>query len=362
LEKHRKGHRGFVLDLVKSRGEKSRKFAFDSVCPKDGRINVLELIIRYARHNKQPDHCHIMTLDDCIYDFQDKELSARLKKMNISLSATLYGFPAVQMKRNIVYYLKNCFSGYPSEQSIIYNLLRTGLLRQLFLPDERLANPLLYPKFRRKLHYLPDCSRLTPSSGAGDLPAKQKAGLDNNFTFLMFGTMHSYKGLDILVRAVVKGCFNPNKRVNVVLAGKMDKPSKKLQLPKNISLTVIDQYIDDGLASILFEAADCVIMPFQKGFRVSSGTFAIACNFGKPVIVNDGGVLAWRVRKYRNGYVFRSGSHHSLARAMHKMLSADHAAFGANSYKYAPYCSPDHYIGRFELGLEAALDAGQCPD
>ena len=209
--------------------------------------------------------------------------------------------------------------------------------------------------------------RILPDSAefSNDPPDCQKARLDLGWdraipTLLMFGTMHPWKGLDLLLEAL-SAKFSDVFRspLRVVLAGQQVVGKINVVLSSNVDLIEYNRYIEDAFAKQLFAAADCVVMPFVRDFEWSSGTFSLACASGKFVILPNNGVLGWRARNLRNGYVYQAGNSASLAKAIARFVE-DYPKLTfpiEGSMKYAAECTPSRYVERLDRIISESLDS-----
>lgn len=108
----------------------------------------------------------------------------------------------------------------------------------------------------------------------------------NDFVFLFFGMIKSYKGVDKLLETFGE-ILQENKRAHLIIAG--DVTNKQFantirtynkKYKSNIKLYL--HHIKDSEVQYFFNAADVVILPFNK--NTTSGTAILALSFGKPII------------------------------------------------------------------------------
>lgn len=130
----------------------------------------------------------------------------------------------------------------------------------------------------------------------GDPISKKKAreylGWDNKLTFLFFGLVRKYKGLDLLIEALAP---LKNYQWKLCIAGEFyDDPKGYHELVKkhdlNDRIILEDHFIPDEQIKMFFSAADMMIQPYKSATQ--SGVAQIAYHFETPMIVTDVGGLA----------------------------------------------------------------------
>ncbi len=129
---------------------------------------------------------------------------------------------------------------------------------------------------------------------------------------LFFGLIRSYKGLDILIEAMdyLDDSFQ------LIIAGEsygsFDKYTgliEKSALKDNI--IVMEQYIPDKLVSVLFSAADVLVLPYRSATQ--SGVVALAYQMELQMIATDVGALGSAVRDSQTGLVVPSATPEHIA-------------------------------------------------
>lgn len=140
----------------------------------------------------------------------------------------------------------------------------------------------------------------------------------NGKTLLFFGLLRTYKGLDLLVRALP--CV-PEARL--VVAGDPLDPVEPLQrLAEQLGVAGrVDWRLgflpDEEIASLL-RSATAVVLPYRRAD--SSGVLATALGHGRPAIVADVGGLGETVRRYGAGLVVPPEDVEALGRACATLL------------------------------------------
>jgi glycosyltransferase involved in cell wall biosynthesis len=166
-----------------------------------------------------------------------------------------------------------------------------------------------------------------PDTRLSKLEARARLGLDaSEDVILFFGQIAPYKGLDVLLDAVKLASEAHNLRL--IIAG---RPKDGLEaywraLKSSLhgdharSKTLIkDEYIPDDQVSVLFRAADALILPYRAIYQ--SGPLSLAYRFGVPVIATRVGAFERDVVPGVTGLLCRPGDATDLARAIREYFS-----------------------------------------
>lgn len=120
--------------------------------------------------------------------------------------------------------------------------------------------------------------------------AQKKLGIaENTFTYLYFGQIRGYKGVDTLLDTFEK-VHKENPGTQLIIAGQCNEASLKEKIEtfqKNYpkSLYFYSKYIRDSEIQNYFKAADCVVIPFKRS--TTSGSVLLALTFSKPIVYPD---------------------------------------------------------------------------
>jgi glycosyltransferase involved in cell wall biosynthesis len=141
-------------------------------------------------------------------------------------------------------------------------------------------------------------------------------------TLLFFGLIRDYKGLDVLLRALVDV-----PEAKLVVAGDPVEPVEHgIRLAQELGVDErVDWrlgYVPDAEVPALFEGAAAVVLPYRK--HDSSGVLATAIGYGRPVVVTDVGSLGEQVREFGAGRVVPAGDAAALAEACNSLLESPH--------------------------------------
>jgi glycosyltransferase involved in cell wall biosynthesis len=147
-------------------------------------------------------------------------------------------------------------------------------------------------------------------------PRSQTLGARLTRHLLFFGLVRPYKGLDVLLRALVN-----IPEVRLTVAGEFwgsitqyEALVEELHLKERVELR--NEYISaDDLAALL-SACDAVVLPYRQGTATWNTTLAFS--YGAPVIATTAGSLASQVRDGVDGVFCRPDDVESLTRAIQR--------------------------------------------
>lgn len=139
------------------------------------------------------------------------------------------------------------------------------------------------------------------------------------YTFVLFGEIKPYKGLDLLVEAVATLAPAVRARLRVVVAG---RPRMDLQpvLDRIAELGVAPQFDlrtqrqSEEQMAVLFDEADCFAFPYRQ--IDASGVYFLVKGLRKWMIASRVGIFAEDVRPGQDGVLVPSGDVPALAQAM----------------------------------------------
>ena len=149
--------------------------------------------------------------------------------------------------------------------------------------------------------------------------SKKQLKLDENkITFLFFGLIRRYKGLDILLSSLNKLNKTQLDKIEVIIVGEAyDKiESYKNILTKETSENVkwVTEYIPDNKINLYFSATDYVVLPYRSASQ--SAIIPMAYHFNKPVIVSNLQGLIELVEHNISGYIFTNNNIEELAEVL----------------------------------------------
>jgi glycosyltransferase involved in cell wall biosynthesis len=144
----------------------------------------------------------------------------------------------------------------------------------------------------------------------------------NEPLLVFFGLVRHYKGLDILLEALV---MNSNKKIKLLVAGEFyekKEPYLELISRTNLQDRVILHagFIDDTEVKYFICAGDCIIQPYRSATQ--SGVTPVAYHFEVPMIVTNVGGLPQMVPDGIAGIVCEANPN-SLAGAVDTFFGED---------------------------------------
>lgn len=153
---------------------------------------------------------------------------------------------------------------------------------------------------------------------------KRKSG--EKTTFLQFGIMRKYKGIDLLLRAVSLIPRKERTGLRFVIAGarheKLDSTDyeamvRELGIEDAVELRF--GHIPDAELKDLFARVDICLFPYREIY--GSGALLMAYSYEKPVIASDIPVFLEETENGRTGLCFQSGDPKALKEAILKAAS-----------------------------------------
>jgi glycosyltransferase involved in cell wall biosynthesis len=126
----------------------------------------------------------------------------------------------------------------------------------------------------------------------------------DTFTYVSFGLIRPYKGIDLLVEAFSALPEELARESRLVIAGEVWEdtmaPRKRAEAsPYRDRIEFIERYLSDHEVSTLFAASDVAVFPYRRASH--SGVLSIAMAHGIPVIASDLGGLGEAAREYDGG-------------------------------------------------------------
>jgi D-inositol-3-phosphate glycosyltransferase len=159
--------------------------------------------------------------------------------------------------------------------------------------------------------------------------ARASVGLeDTDKVLLFFGQIAPYKGLDVLLDAF-KG-LSDIENVRLIVAGTAKRGAEPYWRALKSSLgghqtrsrvLVKDEFIPDDDVSILFRAADALVLPYRAIYQ--SGPLSLAYRFGVPVIATGVGSFQRDVIPHVTGLLCEPDSVPDLARAIREYFKSE---------------------------------------
>jgi Glycosyltransferase len=151
-----------------------------------------------------------------------------------------------------------------------------------------------------------------------DCNLKINTGLDlKKRTFMFFGYIRPFKGLDILAQAMRQLKLESD-NYNVIVAGSGSDPF--LDFFKNQpNCFVLNKMISNQELNALFKMADVILMPYKSASQ--TGIAPTAYLFGKPIIATKVGALPDVVIHEKNGLLIEPNNAGALSASMMRLIN-----------------------------------------
>jgi glycosyltransferase involved in cell wall biosynthesis len=138
---------------------------------------------------------------------------------------------------------------------------------------------------------------------------------------LVFGFVRPYKGLETTLRALASLPSD----VHLLVAGEFYEPKEPYvaaieRLAVTDRVRIVDRYIPRGDVGVFFDAADLVVLSYQRATQ--SGILPLAWRFGVPVVASRVGGLLEQIRDGEDGLLVPPGDAGALAAAVMRGLDA----------------------------------------
>lgn len=160
-------------------------------------------------------------------------------------------------------------------------------------------------------------------------PDRPPDGMRGEMTFLLFGKIKPYKGLDVLIEAfaAIPERLRGNARLHVVGKPYMDlAPLHTLadKLGVQDRLSIEPRFVPDAELPALFAPGSVAVFPYRE--IEASGVLSIALACGRPVIASNLGNFAETIMDGVQGHLVTPDNVPALASAMSRMLEDRHFA------------------------------------
>ena len=155
----------------------------------------------------------------------------------------------------------------------------------------------------------------TLSLGCANSLSKKRV-LDTSYygRFLFFGRLIEYKGIDVLLKAMVR-VIKELPEIKLVLAGRGDlSPYSNLLEQCSSNIELHNEWILNDDIDHYFRNVDFVVAPYIDATQ--SGVVPLSYAFGKPVIVSNNGGLPEQVENGKTGVIIETGDADALADAI----------------------------------------------
>ena len=157
--------------------------------------------------------------------------------------------------------------------------------------------------------------------------ARERLGLRGApTTFLFFGQIRSYKGVQSLLDAFAT--IGGDDDVHLIVAGTLgnsandgDQDAIRSRLATTPGVSAHLKFIPDDDVQLYFRAADAVILPYRA--VLTSGSAILAQSFGRPILAPSLGLITELVRDGREGILYDPRDSDGLLGAMRRFVGLD---------------------------------------
>lgn len=153
-----------------------------------------------------------------------------------------------------------------------------------------------------------------------------------NITFLFYGYLKPYKGLDVLKEAFVR-VNKSSGDFYLIIAGAGTDPSIAF-FKSQPNCKVMNHFLTDEEMMQLNEISDVVLLPYKSASQ--SGIIPVSFMFGNPVIATNVGAMPEYIKNGENGIIVPANDANAFADAMLKLLSdkpfLEHLRQGAKAF------------------------------
>jgi len=170
-------------------------------------------------------------------------------------------------------YLLKSYDGFVALSDYVYNDLKKYVDEKKII---HIPHP-TYDQYGKKVNREKACEKLSIDA--------------SKHTFLFFGIIRKYKGLDLLIQAFDRLDDSFQLIIAGEVYGKDDEIVRLINNNKNKDRILFhNQFIPDDEISTYFSASNYLVLPYRSGTQ--SGVLAIANHFNLPIIATDIGGLA----------------------------------------------------------------------
>lgn len=151
--------------------------------------------------------------------------------------------------------------------------------------------------------------------------ACRKLGIkENKKNLLFFGLIRAYKGLDELIKAMERLDDNYQLIIAGESYGSFEKYAELIRQSRfRDNIVVLEQYIPDDMVTLLFSAADVLVLPYRSATQ--SGVVSIAYQLELPMVGTDVGALGSTIRESQTGVVVSSASVENISAGIEDFFS-----------------------------------------
>ena len=192
----------------------------------------------------------------------------------------------------------------------------------LLIVHNEYCRKLLMEKFdieEKKIRVIPHGSYTLPVYKTNESILKKDK--THKTTFLQFGIIRKYKGVDILLKSISMIPWDKRKNMQFIIAGaqlpKLDNTDYNAMIKEygiGDCVKLRTGHVPDEEVSRLFAEADFCLFPYRDIY--GSGALLMAYTYGKPVIASDIPAFREETDNGNTGYLFESENTEALKEAV----------------------------------------------
>lgn len=134
----------------------------------------------------------------------------------------------------------------------------------------------------------------------------------DKITFLFYGFIKPYKGLDLL-KSAYNRLSSVSDKFNLIIAGAGDDPTLPF-FREQENVCVINRFLSDDEMSYLNRACQVVLLPYKSASQ--SGIIPTSFMYGNPVIATKVGAMPETIKHGENGFLVNANDAQGYADAM----------------------------------------------
>jgi len=142
----------------------------------------------------------------------------------------------------------------------------------------------------------------------------------DEIVFLIFGNVRSYKGIELVLKALANF---PSKDYKVVIAGKPGDPDIDAWVmayaESNINVVYLNSRVNDSEVGPLYECADIVVLPSSD--ILTSGSMILAMSMGRACLAPNYSYIQG-VLSSQGAFIYEPGSDTSIREELSKIFSS----------------------------------------
>lgn len=151
---------------------------------------------------------------------------------------------------------------------------------------------------------------LSPDVAAGvSIPVEFEGvsfNVSSSLVLLFFGRIEPYKGLGLLMSALIKRDYSSEVTLIIAGQGVIEQDVLRQLQASSVNVITLNRFIPDEEVGFLFKTADVVVLPYLTATQ--TGVIPLAYAFNKPVIASRVGALPELVEDGKTGILFKAGS------------------------------------------------------